>query len=943
VRFRTLSLAAQLYIAGVWVAAALVVGLLWFTNLEAGLGSFRWETFAVLTVAGGVAHSFPVATPGKQAYHVSLPFFIAAAFLLDPLQLAALMVVVNVAEWLRRKRSWFAQVFNICAHVLTALATQAVALQIAGTTPESTASLARPAVLIATAAAIVTYMALNRAFVSLAIWLGNRIPPNRHYMFEPESLLTEALLLALGLPLAILTQAGVWALILGAAPLLLIHRALDLPNMRALHRKDALTQLFTKAYLTEACGRELARARRFRRPVALVVADLDQLGRVNTDHGRQAGDTVIQATARLIERATREYDVTARVDGGQFALLLPETEDAGARAVAERVRSAVAAHRFEVASSLDPLAISVSCGVALANPDGDTADHLFVAGESALADAKRAGRDRVVIRQSAGAVAAPAAREAVQASESPPQAAPAQPRWAPRWASDPERAGQVLALMVTLVALGVVAWAAPGIARLDPVVLAVMLALCVLSELRPLELSVRASYSLSTVPILAAGFLLGVPGAVVVAPVSLLIRGVSRRARWYKVATNVSNVVIVAALAAATFHAFGTHLDPGNLLFLLLPAALAGLAYYFHTAVIAVGMATEWRTNPLHVWSENFRWLWAQYVVLSAMALLLALAYNAFGLIGAAAFVVPPLMMRYVAKQYVDRTLEHVRQLRGLNDQLQGEIAQRTAAEEANARLASEAARAAALEELSRLKSEFISIASHELRTPLSTVMGFSELLLDELDPSDPRHQYVSVIHQDALQLSTLVNNLLDISRIETGRLEIEMESVDLEAILPPLITMLSAPAPRHDLVVELDPSTRWVRADTGKLNQILMNLLGNAIKYSPDGGEIVVRSAPAADGRVEVSVTDQGIGIPEEHLERIFERFHRVDSSETRSIPGTGLGLYIVRHLVELHGGTIVAESTAGRGSTFRFTLSPARPPAEAPVETPAGMAAAP
>jgi signal transduction histidine kinase len=348
------------------------------------------------------------------------------------------------------------------------------------------------------------------------------------------------------------------------------------------------------------------------------------------------------------------------------------------------------------------------------------------------------------------------------------------------------------------------------------------------------------------------------------------------------------------------------------------------------------------RINPVAIWAGQYRWFWWQYVVLAVMALLLALAYRAFGLIGAAAFVVPPLMMRYVAKQYVDKTLEHVRQLRGLNEQLQAEIAQRTAAEEANARLASEAARAAALEELSRLKSEFISVASHELRTPMATVLGFSELLLDEVDPADPRHQYVSVIHQDAIQLSTLVNNLLDISRIETGRLAIELEPVDLEAVLRPLVTMLSAPAPRHDLIVELDPAARWVRADAAKLNQILMNLVGNAIKYSPDGGDVIVRSGPTPDGRVEVSVTDIGMGIPEEHLERIFERFYRVDSSETRAIPGTGLGLYIVRHLVELHGGTIAAESGSGRGSTFRFTLSAAPRPAEAPTRPPAEAAVA-
>jgi signal transduction histidine kinase len=247
------------------------------------------------------------------------------------------------------------------------------------------------------------------------------------------------------------------------------------------------------------------------------------------------------------------------------------------------------------------------------------------------------------------------------------------------------------------------------------------------------------------------------------------------------------------------------------------------------------------------------------------------------------------------------------------------------------------AARTAALEELSRLRSGFISIASHELRTPLTTILGFSELLLAEAPPEDPRHRFLAIIRDDARQLAALVENLLDVSRIENGRLALEPVPLDLAAALPPLLEALGAAAPAHALRAEVDPAARWVLADPPKLQQILANLVGNAIKYSPRGGRVLVAARPdQPPGRVALAVSDEGVGIPPEHLGRIFERFQRVDSAATRGIRGTGLGLYIVKHLVELHGGAVRVESAVGRGSTFRFTLPAAAAPAPAGAAPP-------
>ncbi|HEV8638360.1 MAG TPA: HAMP domain-containing sensor histidine kinase, partial [Chloroflexota bacterium] len=499
--------------------------------------------------------------------------------------------------------------------------------------------------------------------------------------------------------------------------------------------------------------------------------------------------------------------------------------------------------------------------------------------------------------------------------------------WSALWRRHPERLPLLVSLALAPFAAAVVAAAAPGIAALDPVSVVLLIAFVAAAEAHGIELFGRSSYSLSTVPILAAAMGMGVPGAVVVGASSQLFRGLRRRTRWNKVLFNMSTYVLTGAAVAALYGHLSTPLRAANLPGLVVPALLVGAGFSLHTLIVSVGMATELRASPLRIWCENFRWLWLHYLVLGVMGLLLATAYVELGVLGAAAFVVPPLMMRYVAKQYIDRALANVRQLRALNEKLHSEITQRQTAEAENARLAEEAARAAALEELNRLKSEFISIASHELRTPMTTIMGFSELLLDHETPAETRERWLAFINQESRQLSALVDNLLDVSRIETGRLFLQPVPVDLCAAIDEVLAPLAASAPYHTLSANLARDAGRAQADPEKLRQILMNLIGNAIKYSPNGGRIGVTARRGPGDRVSVAVSDEGVGIPPEYRERIFDRFQRVDSSETRAIRGTGLGLYIVRHLVELHGGTIEVESEPGRGTTFRFTLPCAEP----------------
>jgi signal transduction histidine kinase len=283
--------------------------------------------------------------------------------------------------------------------------------------------------------------------------------------------------------------------------------------------------------------------------------------------------------------------------------------------------------------------------------------------------------------------------------------------------------------------------------------------------------------------------------------------------------------------------------------------------------------------------------------VLVPPAVALATAFVAPGLLEPALLVGAGFGLHaLVAKRYVDRARE-------------------------DARLADEAARVAALEELNRLKSEFISIASHELRTPMTTIMGFSELLLEHDTPPETRQRWIAFINKESCQLSALIDDMLDVSRIETGRVVLRPRPVDLPAAVDEVLAQLAASAPSHTLSTDLAPAAGNLIADPEKLRQILTNLVSNAIKYSPNGGRVGVTARLDGD-RVNLAVSDEGVGIPPGYRERIFDRFQRVESAETRGIRGTGLGLYIVRHLVELHGGTIEVESEPGQGSTFRVSL---------------------
>jgi len=228
------------------------------------------------------------------------------------------------------------------------------------------------------------------------------------------------------------------------------------------------------------------------------------------------------------------------------------------------------------------------------------------------------------------------------------------------------------------------------------------------------------------------------------------------------------------------------------------------------------------------------------------------------------------------------------------------------------------------VEQANRLKNEFLASMSHELRTPLHTIIGFSELLTEQLEGplGEKQQRFVGHILQDARHLLELINEILDISKIESGRLELKRESFDFSQCVEEVLAGIRHQAATKNITLEnKNRFQSSLYADRLRVKEILYNLLSNAVKFTPEGGRVWVEGS-SEGGTLRVSVCDTGIGIPEQEHPSIFEKFYQVGDASGGTREGTGLGLPITKHLVELHGGTISVESRPGQGSSFRLTF---------------------
>jgi K+-sensing histidine kinase KdpD len=232
------------------------------------------------------------------------------------------------------------------------------------------------------------------------------------------------------------------------------------------------------------------------------------------------------------------------------------------------------------------------------------------------------------------------------------------------------------------------------------------------------------------------------------------------------------------------------------------------------------------------------------------------------------------------------------------------------------------------LTELDRMKSDFLGIVSHDFRSPLASIILAARALLKRPEATDRQRmmEYLTIIVDQANRLSTLAEDTLSITKMESGQLNYFFKVVNVERLIKDAAALVNF-SRRHSIEYHVDGSVAYIKGDQTKLRQVLQNLFSNAVKYSPRGGKVSVVASDKGDNALQVSVSDEGIGIPADQLDRLFQKFSRVDTAEAREIKGSGLGLWICREIVRAHGGEIWVESNPGKGSTFSFTLRKAQP----------------
>ncbi|MGZ8781891.1 MAG: bifunctional diguanylate cyclase/phosphohydrolase [Gaiellaceae bacterium] len=653
-------------------AAAVAVTAPHLANLDRQTGN--WLEFALLATSVAVAQFFVVRTPGNKAYHTTGVFLIAAALLLPPALLALIPLIQHVPEWLQSRRAWYIQSFNLLVFTIATMAAWGAAHLILGAEHLIAADDVRFA-LAGTAAAVVLVV-LNAALIAPMIRWVNGHPMRQ--LFSYQTLSTEFVFAALGVILAAFWTGNPWLVPFAIAPLLLIHRALSVPQLQAEARVDPKTGLFNARYFASALGEELSRAQRFERPMSLIMADLDLLREINNTYGHLAGDAVLKGIAEVFRLELRHYDVPARFGGEEFSILLPETPPEQAMEIAERIRRAVAEKLYDVETSSEPIRATVSIGVAGFPKDAQDPNALIHQADLAVYRAKLQGRNRVLGASSEllltpadrtqRLVAVPEESDHREPLARVPEALPEPERrhtahttTGPRFLQLSKSLGVLVGLVTFMgVAAGVVG-AIFG-STTDVLGLLAVIALVGIGEALAIEFD-DGSISVSAVGALGGAALFGPRAALALAFTTAIVQWSAKRGQIHHVLFNVG-ALSLSSLAAAFVFAAGFDGGVGELV-TVSAGFLAGAAYFaVNTSLISLALALEGRERWWRVWHERFLWLAPHYVVYGFIGGVIAIGYHAAGLYALAVFAVPLLLMRKTQEAYLSHTRKSAQKLR---------------------------------------------------------------------------------------------------------------------------------------------------------------------------------------------------------------------------------------------------------------------------------------
>lgn len=393
-----------------------------------------------------------------------------------------------------------------------------------------------------------------------------------------------------------------------------------------------------------------------------------------------------------------------------------------------------------------------------------------------------------------------------------------------------------------------------------------------------------------------------------------------------------------AILATSTFFtASALHLQFGSITdisktfskdFFIAICMMALVQYIANTVLIAIEKASKIKESVWNTWRTYYLWTSVTYFAGASAAGIVAILITRHGFYAVVATAPIILIICFTYQTYlknIEASLEQTEAARLHVEELSRYIGELQRSEEARGQLLLRAERARSeAEAANRIKDEFLATLSHELRTPLTSLLGWSSVLREGKRDAKILAQGLDAIDRNARVQAQLIDDLLDVSRIVSGKLNLDVRPLDIASVARAAINVVQPAADAKGITIDYDaePGVGAISADSARLHQIVWNLLSNAVKFTPHGGKISVRvDQKGSDARVTVS--DTGQGIDSEFLPRVFDRFRQADSSTTRSFGGLGLGLAIVRHLVELHGGTVSAQSDGtNKGATFTATF---------------------
>jgi len=678
---KNLSLPAKTYIVGMIAVGTTLT--LWQVSL---LRPEDLVLVAAVSALAAVAQALKVEGPTERSsYNISWVAY-GLAFLIWGAPSAMLVILVShLVEWVKHRYPWYIQLFNIGSFAVVVSAAGLVYSWINGEqAPLGIAGF------IAVVSAALAFTWLNHLVVGVVLKLARGQSFAESGIFERLTLMIDFTLFGMGTAAGFIWLVNPFAALLAAVPLYLVYITLRVPALQRQTQVDQKTGLFNSKYFSQALEKELARAERFDRPLTVVMADLDLLRNINNSYGHLAGDAALINVANIIKTKVRDYDIVARFGGEEFVILMPETTWEQAYPRVEEFRAAIEAARVNVSTSVDPIQVTMSFGIAGRERFGQTPKDIIHSADLAVYQAKLSGRNRTCRYSSEGVedvtsiapmaadplsreparpvVVAPPSSRIVPTLKTEPQLVAPQIRPRPAWAVN------VYIAIILSLALGVWFWST--LAKPAPISdwfgLGIFIALMILTEGLSIDIYVRdTSISTATAPLVAGSILLGPTGALLL---SLALAGmamIKHRSAASRFLFNFSNHLISSMLSIAVAWWICNLLGEKTLLALAVATVVAtGASYLSSTGLLAGVIDLSSGQAFRRVWAERFRWLWLYYLGLGMLAFALIFSFQSAGLIGVIATVVPLLVLRFGQTQYITHTQGLVNQLRNTNTEL---------------------------------------------------------------------------------------------------------------------------------------------------------------------------------------------------------------------------------------------------------------------------------